>query len=91
MVNSNNEIATGTCGRVSCYIFMLPQRSIIRTRYLTPFKILILILIDHFSRNLIPFETGPKLISLLLDYIQVGILPFVHANKVYAHSWLVDM
>ncbi|CDH60507.1 predicted protein [Lichtheimia corymbifera JMRC:FSU:9682] len=49
---------------------MLPQRSIIRTRYLTPFKILILILIDHFSRNLIPFETGPKLISLLLDYIQ---------------------
>ncbi|KAI9322901.1 anaphase-promoting complex subunit 5-domain-containing protein [Dichotomocladium elegans] len=49
---------------------MFTQRSVIRTRYLTPFKIIILILLDKFSRYLVPLEVTPRLVSILLDYIQ---------------------
>ncbi|KAI8147992.1 anaphase-promoting complex subunit 5-domain-containing protein [Fennellomyces sp. T-0311] len=46
------------------------SRSVIRTKYLTPFKIIILILIHKFCHYELPAAVNPKLVGFILDSIE---------------------
>ena len=55
------------------------SHSVIRTSYLTPFKIIILILIHKFCHYELPAAVNPKLVGFILDSIEVSYLFFFNS------------